>query len=64
MKIEDFNDILVPQDLMNLLPNHGRSKVYNLLKTGEIKSIKSGNTYLIMKDDLLEYLEGGRKSRS
>ena len=64
MKIEDFNDILGPQDLMNLLPNHGRSKVYNLLKTGEIKSIKSGNTYLIMKDDLLEYLERGRKPRS
>jgi len=57
MKLEEMNDILTPQDLMKLLPNHGRTKVYKLLKNGAIESIQSGNTYLITKEALLKYLK-------
>jgi hypothetical protein len=56
MKLEEMNEILTPQDLMKILPNHGRTKIYGLLKNGDIESIKSGNTYLILKEALLKYL--------
>ena len=56
MKLDELNDVLTPQDLIDFLPNHGRNKIYRLLKTGTIKSKKCGRDYLILKDHLFEYI--------
>ena len=55
MKLDDLNDILTPDDLFEILP-FGRSKVYSLLKSGEIKSKQCGSQYIVLKDALFEYL--------
>ena len=55
MKLDELNDILTPDDLLEILP-FSKSKVYSLLKSGEIKSKQSGSQYLILKEALFDYL--------
>ena len=53
--LEDYNDVLIPQDLMEIL-HIGRNSVYKLLEEGQIKSIKVGCSYRIPKINLIKYL--------
>ncbi len=36
--------------------NIGRNKVYELLKSGEIKSIRIGNKYIIPKKSVIDFV--------
>lgn len=56
--LEKYPDVMSPEQLINVLPI-GRNSVYNLLKSGEIKSIRSGRRYIIPKIYLEEYLING-----
>ena len=53
--LENCKDVLSVSDLCKLLPI-GRSKVYELLKNGTIKSIRVGTRILILKEKVLEFL--------
>lgn len=54
---EQHNDILTVADVMDLL-YVGKNTVYHLLREGEIKAFRIGNTWKIPKDSLTEYITG------
>ncbi len=49
-------DVIRPNDLMKLL-GFGRTKTYQLLRDGTIPSRRIGGSYLIRKDDVIEFLQ-------
>jgi excisionase family DNA binding protein len=53
--LDDYNDILLPEDLQEIL-QVGRNTIYAYLKLGVIKSIKIGKKYRIPKKCLIEFL--------
>ncbi len=59
--LNDYNDILLPQDLQKIL-KIGRSSVYSYLANGTIKSIKIANKYRIPKSFLLEFLNNSDRN--
>jgi len=61
-QIEDYPDILAPQDLRKIL-RIGRAATYKLLAAGEIPSFKIGRTYRIPKAALAAYLEKCTKNK-
>ena len=54
-KIEDFPVVLTPEQLSDIL-KIGRNGIYNLLRSGAIRSIKIGRQYRIPREALFEYL--------
>ena len=36
----------------------GRNKAYELVNTGEIKAVKIGNHYKILRDSFIDFLKG------
>lgn len=54
-KIEDFPVVLTPEQLGDIL-KIGRNGIYNLLRSGAIRSIKIGRQYRIPREALSEYL--------
>ncbi|MFR8078847.1 MAG: helix-turn-helix domain-containing protein [Christensenellales bacterium] len=53
----ELDDILFVHDLQRIL-KISRKKVYELLDTGAIKSVKPGKAYIIAKDHLIDYIMG------
>ena len=53
----EFDDILFVHDLQRIL-KISRKKVYELLNTRAIKSIKPGKSYIIAKAHLINYIMG------
>lgn len=53
--MDKIPDVLTPEMLMDIL-KIGRNSTYNLLRSGEIRSVKVGKQYRIPKDALTEYL--------
>lgn len=53
--LENYKDVLTVKELCELLPL-GRSKVYELLKNGTIKSIRVGTRIIIPKQNVLKFL--------
>ena len=53
--LESYNDVLSVKDLCSLLPI-GRSKVYELLRNGTIKSIRIGTRIIIPKQNVVDFL--------
>lgn len=53
-------DILTLKEVKEVL-RIGMNKLYNLLKTGELRSFKIGRVYKINKKCVIEYIE--RKSK-
>lgn len=53
--LENYNDVLSVKDLCSLLPI-GRSKVYQLLRNGTIKSIRIGTRIIIPKQNVVDFL--------
>jgi len=51
----DFNDILTPEDLLDIL-FIGKTTLYKLLNSGEIQSFKIGKKHKIPKQALIEYI--------
>ncbi len=50
-----YPDILTPNQLKDLL-NVGKNRVYKMLQTGEIESIKIGKQYRIHKRCIKDYI--------
>jgi len=48
-------EILTPSKINRWSPL-GKNKVYELIKSGELKSIIYQNAYIVCKDDLIDYL--------
>ena len=53
--LKNYKEILTVKDLCEIL-DIGKNTAYNLLKSGEIKSVKIGKIYKIPKDYLIKYL--------
>lgn len=53
--INDYPDVLVPEEVMTIL-GVGRNKIYKLLQSGELQSLKIGKSYRIPKSYLLDYI--------
>lgn len=53
--LENYRDVLTPRELKDIL-RIGFNKVYDLLKNGDIKSLKIGNKIIIPKTAVIEYL--------
>lgn len=61
--LEKYPDVLKVNDLMEIL-RIGRSSVYKLLASKEIKNRKSGQIYIISKEAVIEYLRNQKNSFS
>lgn len=57
---KEYPDCVGVQDLQKML-GIKRTKSYELLKTGTIKSIKIGKDYKISKLNIIAYLYGGEQ---
>lgn len=54
--IEDIPVLLSIEDLQDIL-GIGRTKAYELIRSGQIRSIRIGRLVRISKSDLLDYLD-------
>lgn len=54
--LENYSDVLTPKELKEIL-RIGFNKVYDLIKNGDIKSLRVGNKIIIPKSAVLEYLQ-------
>ena len=57
-----YPDIMSVNDLRSAL-SIGRTKAYELVNSGQIKSIKVGNAIRIPKKSLLDYVDHGMYNR-
>ena len=57
MLFAQYPDILSINDLRSAL-GIGRTKAYELVSSGEIRSIRVGNAIRILKTSLLDYVKG------
>jgi len=53
--LDNYGDVLQPEDIMAIL-QIGKNTVYELLKSGELRSLKIGKQYRIPKTFLQDYL--------
>lgn len=53
--LKKYPDIMSVKDIQNIL-HIGRSKVYSMLQSGEIRSLRIGAKYRIPKAYLLDFL--------
>ncbi len=53
--INDYPDVLMPEEVMAIL-GIGKNKIYKLLQSGELQSLKIGKSYRIPKSYLLDYI--------
>lgn len=60
LMFKEFPDCVGVQDLQKML-GIKRTKTYELLKSGQIKSIKIGKDYKISKLNVVAYLYGGEQ---
>lgn len=60
LMFKEFPDCVGVQDLQKML-GIKRTKTYELLKSGTIKSIKIGKDYKISKINVVAYLLGGEQ---
>lgn len=51
----DYPDVITVNQLMEIL-HIGKNAAYNLLQTGEIKTIRIGRRYIIPKISIIEYI--------
>jgi excisionase family DNA binding protein len=56
VKFEEFGELLTPVEAMKLL-GVGHSKIYALLRAGDIKHVRIGKSIKIPKQCLIEYIE-------
>lgn len=56
---DSYKDVLTVEDLCSAL-SLGKNKVYELLKSGAIKSIRIGNKYIIPKLYLIDFISSNR----
>ena len=60
MRYDNFDSmplILEVSDISDTL-KIGRNKAYELVNTGEIKAVKIGNHYKVLRDSFIDFLKG------
>lgn len=55
--LRGYPDLMSVHDMQNIL-NIGRSKAYDLLKSGEVRALRIGAKYRIPKPYLIDFLNG------
>ncbi len=53
--LENYKDIITPNDLYDILPL-GKNKIYKLLRNNAIKNKRIGNKIMIPKQSVIEFL--------
>lgn len=53
----EYKDIVTIEELQEML-RIGRSKAYQLLRSGQIKAMHDGRVWLIPKNSVIEYVVG------
>ena len=56
MMFEAYPDILTTKDLQRIFPKN-MNAIYDLLKSGELPNFKLGREYMILKSDLLDFIQ-------
>ena len=59
--IDELPLVLRVEDLMTIL-DIGRNKAYELVRSGQIRSIKVGRQIRVPRDAVVEFLQGRMKS--
>ena len=59
MNFDNVNNVMTTSEVRVFL-RLGKSKTYELLRTGELKSIRMGDRYYVLKPDLSEFLVRNR----
>ena len=54
---ESYSDIVSVDDIMRML-GIGKSSVYSLLKTNQIKHVRVGRKYVIPKQAVIDFING------
>ena len=54
----NYPDVVTPKEIQDML-RIGRNAVYELLKSGEIKSLRIGKKYIVPKSSVIKYLQTG-----
>jgi len=57
----DYPDVISVEDLQSML-HIGRNAAYGLLKAGTIATIRIGKKYIIPKNNVIDFLNGGTGS--
>ncbi|MBP0983988.1 MAG: helix-turn-helix domain-containing protein [Oscillospiraceae bacterium] len=57
MMFSEYKDIVTIEELQDML-RIGRSKAYQLLRSGHIKALHDGRVWLIPKKSVIEYVIG------
>ena len=57
--IADYYDVLSVGDIQEIL-GIGRKQVYKLIEEGALFALRPGRSYIIAKNSLISYLNGGR----
>ena len=52
-----YQDIVTVADIMNML-NLGKSSVYDLLRTKQIRHVRVGKKYLVPKQAVIDFVNG------
>lgn len=58
MSFDDIPLVLTVEELMPIL-GIGRNTAFTLIRSGQLRSIRTGKQIRILKHDLLEFLKGG-----
>lgn len=53
---DNYPDILTTKDLKEIFPKN-RNAIYDLLKSGELPCFKLGRNYMVLKSDLLTFIQ-------
>lgn len=61
--LQEYSDIMTIEDLIEYL-KLGRSKVYSLVTSGEIRGMKFGKNWRIPKESVKEYIDKQIKNTS
>lgn len=56
---EDYPDVVRPNELKEML-HIGRTKVYQLIKTGSLPCRRIGGNYFIRKIDVINFMESNK----
>lgn len=60
LMFRDYPDVVTPEQVQKML-GIGRRKAYELLKNGELPSIRMGRLYRIPKISVIDYLCGNAR---
>ena len=61
--LQDYSDIMTIDEVVQYL-KLGRSKVYSLLTSGELKGMKFGKIWRIPKESVQQYIDDRMKNTS